>query len=229
MKRVLVIDDDPKLRYIIELNLLAAGHEVFLAEDGPTGLELAKSKMPDLVILDVMMPGMSGFNVCKTVREEPGFPDCSILILTARGEIADKEEGFLAGADDYLVKPFDPRELVWRSESLLRRLRRPNPLDESKTVGALELVPGRQEVRTPQRVIQLTQVEFALLWVLAESPDLAVAPELIHQRVWGSGDVDIPTLRVHVNRIRQRLEPVPEVPRYLKTVRGRGYMLATSG
>lgn len=224
--RILVIDDDPKLRYIIELNLMAAGHEVFTAEDGPSGLALLREKQPDLVILDVMMPGMNGFDLCKTIREEPDLPDCSILFLTARGELADKGEGFSAGGDDYLVKPFDPRELLWRAEALLRRLRRPALTDRVVEVGSLKLYPATLEVKTPRGRSKLTRVEFLLLLVLAETPDQVVTTETLAHRVWGGTSEDnVAAMRVHINRLRQRIEPTPETPRYLRTVRGRGYML----
>jgi DNA-binding response OmpR family regulator len=228
-KKILVIDDDAKLRFIIQLNLQAAGYEVLLAEDGPPGLALVKSEQPDLVILDVMMPLMNGFDVCKTIREEPGFPDCSVLLLTARGEMEDKGEGFRSGADDYLVKPFDPRELVWRAEALLRRLRRPHLSDEPLTYGAITLLPATFEVKTSDRTLKLTKVEFSILQVLAESANQVVTSEALQTRVWGQANDDgVAAMRVHINRIRARLETTPETPRYLKTVRGRGYVLATT-
>lgn len=228
-KKILVVDDDAKLRYIIGLNLSAAGYEVLQAEDGIRGLAMAKEAQPDLLVLDVMMPDMSGFDVCKTVREEPGFPDCSILMLTARGEIQDKGAGFEAGADDYLVKPFDPRELVWRAEALLRRLRRPHLNDEVIELGALRLHPATYEVHGPDGVIKLTPAEFTILMVLAETPNRVVAPETLVKRVWGHESADgIAAMRVHINRMRQRLEPQPELPRFLRTIRGRGYMLVAT-
>jgi DNA-binding response OmpR family regulator len=226
-KKILVIDDDPKLSYVIQLNLAAAGHQVLLADDGPAGLALARSSEPDLVILDVMMPTMNGYDVCATLREEPGYPDCSILMLTALGEIADKGHGFEAGADDYLVKPFDPRELLWRVDALLRRVRRPHLSPQALTVGELELLPASLEVRTPERLVKLTRLEFQILFALAEVANQVVAPETLQTRVWGQATPDgVAAMRVHINRIRQRIEARPETPRYLRTVRGRGYMLA---
>lgn len=229
MKKIALIDDDAKLRYVIGLNLEAAGYQVLQAEDGPPGLALVREEQPDLVILDVMMPRMSGFEVCRTLREEPGYPDCSILMLTARGELEDKGEGFMAGADDYLVKPFAPRELLWRAEALLRRLRRPHLPDAPLQVGALTLFPSTYEVRTPDRAVTLTRSEFMVLLVLAETPNQIVPLETLQRRVLGhDGPEAVSALRVHINRLRQRLEPRPETPRYVRTVRGRGYLLALS-
>jgi DNA-binding response OmpR family regulator len=226
MKKILVIDDDPKLRYIIRLNLEDAGYEVLLAEDGAPGLAIARAEQPDVVVLDVTMPHMSGFDVCRTLREEAGYPDSSILMLTASSAIEYKKEGFLAGVDDYLVKPFDPRELVWRVEALARRLRRPHLVEQPFSCGELKLYPAAQEVETPLGRIKLTRIEFLILLVLAESPNQVVSLETLQRRVFGADDEGMASMRVHINRIRQRLEPTPELPRYVRTVRGRGYMLA---
>jgi DNA-binding response OmpR family regulator len=225
-KTILVIDDDPHLRFILQVNLEAAGHQVYLAEDGLEGLVVAREQQPDLVVLDVMMPRLGGFTVCRSLREEPGYPDCSILMLTARGEIEAKGEGFAAGADDYLAKPFDPREVVWRAEALLRRVRRPHLATPPLTCGGLTLYPDSLTVTTPTRQVALTSTEFVVLQALAESGGHVVPVDTLARRIWGeASDEAAASLRVHVNRIRQRLEDQPATPSFLRTVRGRGYVL----
>ena len=228
MAKVLVIDDDPRLRYILQLNLEAADFQVLLAADGATGLALARDEQPDIVILDLMMPVMDGFNVCRTLREERGYPDCSILMLTARDAIADKGTAFQAGVDDYLVKPFDPREVVWRCEALHRRLRRPHLPEDTIVCGQLELLPATLEARLPHGTAKLTRTEFDLLLVLVESAGHVVPTDTLATRLWGTvNDHSVGSLRVQVNRLRQHLEPEPLMPRYLRTARGRGYVLDT--
>lgn len=227
-QRVLIIDDDPKLRYILKLNLEAAGYETHEAADGYRGLEEAKARRPDVVILDVMMPQLSGFEVCRTLREEPGYPDCSVLLLTARGELDDKGRGFAAGADDYLTKPFDIAELLWRTQALTRRLRRPHLPTTPLVAGALRLHPDTLSVEgVGAAPVQLTRSEFTLLQTLAESYGRVVPSETLQRRCWGEVSSEAAAaLRVQINRLRQRLEDDPATPRRLRTLRGRGYLLA---
>lgn len=225
---VLIIDDDPKLRYILKLNLVAAGFETHEAADGYRGLEEAKVRQPDVVILDVMMPQLSGFEVCRTLREEPGYPDCSVLLLTARGELDDKGRGFAAGADDYLTKPFDIAELLWRTQALTRRLRRPHLPTAPLSAGPLRLHPDTLSVEgVGEEPVQLTRSEFTLLQTLAESYGRVVPSETLQRRCWGEVSSEAAAaLRVQINRLRQRLEDDPATPRRLRTLRGRGYLLA---
>lgn len=227
MKSVLIVDDDTKLRRIIEINFEAAGYRVHTAGEGLAALRAAREHQPDLVILDVMMPGLDGFSVCRMLREDPDFPDCSILMLTARDQLTDKGEGFRAGADDYLVKPFAPNELLWRSEALLRRLRRPSLKEREIACGALRFFPVTQEVLVDGARKPLSRLEALVLGCLAETPGQVVPNEVLQRRVWKEETPEsLASLRVTVNRIRQGIEPRPEAPRYLRTVRGRGYMLS---
>ncbi|MEB3197837.1 MAG: response regulator transcription factor [Candidatus Sericytochromatia bacterium] len=226
MKTVLIADDDEKLRFIIELNLNMAGYQVVSATNGVEALRAAREHEPDLIILDVMMPQMDGLTVCRTLREEPGYPDSSILFLTARDQLTDKGLGFDAGGDDYLVKPFAPQELLWRCEALLRRLRRPALVEHERVCGRLRLLPATYEVEVDGERRTLTRIEFLLLSCLADAEGEVVPNGVLQLRVWGhEDDSSLAALRVHVNRLRQSLEPDPGAPRFVRTVRGRGYQL----
>lgn len=221
---ILVIDDDAKLGQILRINLEAEGYEVLLAGDGAEGLRLARQARPDLVVLDVMLPRIGGLAVCQTLREEAGYPDCPVLVLSACGDIEDRGKGFQSGADDYLVKPFDTRELNWRIGALLRRVRRPAQRVREIAVGAWLLCEATGEVEAPFGQRRLTRVEFDLLAALAETPDQVVDAEVLQRRLWGTcGHHELAALRVNISRLRQHLESDPGAPRYLRTVRGKGY------
>ena len=224
---ILVVDDDEDVAETIERTLRRAGHEVYVAYRGADALEIARREFPALVVLDIMMPGMSGIEVCRHLRANPNFLATPILFLTAKGEIADKIEGFEAGADDYLTKPFDLRELELRVRALLRRSHPETveTLPERIEVGALVLDCRSYELVTPDRKVLLTPVEFELLHFLMCNSGKVFSAEQLLQKVWGylpgTGMPDL--VRVHIKNIREKIEPAPRHPRYLKNILRHGY------
>jgi DNA-binding response OmpR family regulator len=227
---ILVVDDDEDVAETIERTLRRAGHVVAVAHRGADALQMARQRHPDLVVLDIMMPGMNGIDVCRHLRANPDLAPAPILFLTARGEIADKIEGFEAGADDYLTKPFDLRELELRVKALLRRTRRDGEErpQERLEVGPLVLNCNTFEISTPQQTVLLTPVEFELLHFLMTNPGKVFSTDQLLQRVWGyppgTGMPDL--VRVHIKNIRDKIEPAPRSPIYLRNMLRRGYMIA---
>lgn len=229
---VLVVDDDIAVAETIERTLTLSGHEVEVAHRGADALLAARQRRPDLVVLDIMMPGMSGIDVCRHLRANPELQYIPILFLTAKGEIADKIEGFEAGADDYLTKPFDLRELDLRVKALLRRSLM--SLDEVRSdrieLGDLVLNCATYELTTRDREVLLTPVEFELMQFLMAHPNKVFSADQLLQEVWdyppGTGMPDL--VRVHVKNLRDKIEPNPRDPAYIKNVLRRGYMVVGS-
>jgi two-component system, OmpR family, alkaline phosphatase synthesis response regulator PhoP len=229
MTTVLVVDDEEKLAELVEGYLRREGFEVLAALDGPSALDLARSKRPDLVVLDVMLPGIDGIEVCRRLRQ---FSDAYVLMLTARSEEIDKIIGLSVGADDYLTKPFSPRELVARVRAMLRRPRAgtgtteeaPSPLH----FGDLVVDSGRHVITRRGEVIELTAREFALLSAMAAHPGLVFTRSQLLERVWGDEYYDDHVVDVHVGNLRKKLEEDPSNPRYVQTVRGVGYRFVAS-
>ena len=229
MPRILVIDDDPSISELVSINLEMAGYDVSPAEDGIKGQALAVQIQPDLIMLDLMLPKVDGFTVCQRLRRDPRTADIPVLMLTALGQIQDKIDGFNAGADDYLTKPFDVEEMLARVRALLRRTDRiPQAAKHSEILshGPLTLIPERFEAIWCGKSIKLTHLEFELLHCLLQRHGQTVAPSDILKEVWGyEPDDDIETIRVHIRHLRTKLEPDPRRPRYIKTVYGAGYCL----
>jgi len=229
--QILIVDDDKDVAETIERTLVRAGYQTLVAYRGADALEMARRAKPDLVVLDVMMPGMSGIEVCRHVRANPELASIPILFLTARGEISDKIEGFEAGADDYLTKPFDLRELQLRVRALLRRARRAEMESppERIEVGPLVLDCRTFKIHTPERSVLLTPVEFELMHFLMSNPDRVFSAEQLLQHVWGyppgTGMPDL--VRVHIKNIRDKIEPDPRNPIYLRNILRRGYMVSS--
>ena len=219
--RILVVDDDPKMLSLMRRGLSFDGYAVELAADGEEALRSARESAPDLVVLDVMLPGLDGVEVCRRLRA--GDPDLPILMLTAKGRVPDRVAGLDAGADDYLVKPFAFDELLARIRALLRRA---GPREEDLLRFAdLTLDAATREVRRGSRGIGLTTKEFELLEFLLRHPRQVLSRDLIFERVWGSdflGESNI--IDVHVMRLRDKLEAQGE-PRLIHTIRGAGYSL----
>ncbi|MHB8459057.1 MAG: response regulator transcription factor [Candidatus Limnocylindrales bacterium] len=223
--RVLVVDDETPIIELIRGYLEREGMEVIAAADGHVGLELIRERAPDVVILDVMLPGIDGFEVLRRARE---FSDAYVIMLSARAEEIDRIVGLSVGADDYLVKPFSPRELVARVKALLRR---PRPAHRAGADGILErddlaIDPRRRQVTVGGRSIVLTTIEFDLLLALAEEPGIVLARQRLLDRVWGADYVgDEHVVDVHLANLRRKLGDDAVTPRFIETVRGVGYRL----
>jgi DNA-binding response OmpR family regulator len=223
--RILVVDDEPPLVELVRSYLSREGFEILTAGDGPAAVQLVRDEAPDVVVLDVMLPGFDGLEVCRQIR---AFSDAYVLMLTARGEEIDRVVGLTVGADDYLVKPFSPRELVARVKALLRRSRqappRPAPLPSGLAFDA-----ARHEVLVDGSQISLTTTEFDLLAALVNDPGVVVPRSHLLDRVWGSEFVaDDHLVDVHVGNLRRKLGDDPATPRFIETIRGVGYRLRAS-
>jgi two-component system, OmpR family, response regulator MprA len=218
--RVLVVEDDEDIAQALQRSLRMEGYEVRAAPDGPTALESGRSFAPDLVILDLGLPGLDGVDVARTLRAEDDVP---ILILTARDALESRVEGLDAGADDYLVKPFERQELLARLRALLRR--RPPRGQAALTVADLRLNPDTHEVSRSDRAIDLTQREFELLEYLMRNERIVISRQRLLDEVWGYDPFSMTnTIEVFVSNLRRKLEAGGE-PRLLHTIRGAGYVL----
>jgi two-component system alkaline phosphatase synthesis response regulator PhoP len=220
MKTILVVDDAPNIVELLRLYLEGAGFTTLVANDGPTALELHRVHRPDLVILDLMLPGMDGFEVCRAIRRESDTP---VLMLTARTDDVDAIVGLELGADDYVTKPFNPRALVARVKAILRRTDGTVRLGRPIEVGSLRLDPRRREVSIGERVVELRAREFDLLAALARDPGVVLSRESLLEDVWGT---DFPgetrTVDVHVSELRRKLGSDGPA---IESVRGIGYRL----
>lgn len=221
-KKILVVDDEKKIVDIVAFNLHKEGYDVICAYDGEEGLALALKEKPELIILDIMMPRMDGFEVCRKVREKSQIP---IIMLTARVEEVDKVLGLELGADDYVTKPFSNRELMARIKANLRRTDIPSVQNESvQTFGELVIDSGKYEVRRNGEVIELTHREFELIKFLATQSSQVFSREALLEKVWGYEYFgDVRTVDVTIRRLRSKIEDNPESPKYVLTKRGVGY------
>ena len=217
--RILVVDDDTALAEMIGIVLRAEGFDPVFCEDGTSAVAAFRATQPDLVLLDLMLPGMNGIEVCARIREESGVP---IIMLTAKSDTADVVKGLESGADDYVVKPFDPKELVARVRTRLR------PLTDSSVgplqIGDLQMDVAGHEVRRGETRINLTPLEFELLLALALKPQQVFTREMLLEQVWGYHyKADTRLVNVHVQRLRAKVEEDADNPRIVMTVRGVGY------
>lgn len=223
-KLILVIEDESPIVEILKFNLTKSGYRVLTAFDGEEGYRLALSEKPDLILLDVMLPKMDGFEVCKKVREKKSTP---IIMLTARDEEVDKVLGLELGADDYCTKPFSVRELMARVKANIRRTSADAPTNESSdliTFQNLTINPSRYEVSKDDKVIDLTLREFELLKFLAIQPGQIFTRETLLEKVWGYEYFgDVRTVDVTVRRLREKVEDNPASPNFIMTKRGVGY------
>ena len=221
MTTVLVVDDEPIVREVVVKYLRREGFRTLEAGDGDTARELVERERLDLVVLDLMLPGMDGLAVCRWIRSRSTLP---VIMLTARGEEADRIVGLELGADDYVTKPFSPRELAARVRTVLRRAQPSPARDERLAFGDLELDAGTREVRRAGEALKLTVKEFDLLWFLASHPRRVFSRDQLMDRVWGyEAALDTGTVTVHVRRLREKIEDDPSRPRRLETVWGAGY------
>ena len=248
--KILLVDDEPTLRDTVGYTLRREGYAVVVAVDGPTALAVARSEQPDIVVLDIMLPGMDGFQVCRALRAESTVP---ILLLSAKGEELDRILGLELGADDYLTKPFAMRELLARIRAMLRRIRmapgstprstsiqlsppttisdensgQPDagaPVAPAVVVGDLKIDPARRHASVAGTPLVLKPKEFDLLHYLARHPSIVLSRDALLRRVWGYDfPVDTRTVDVHIRWLRQKIERDPARPRRIETVRGFGY------
>jgi DNA-binding response OmpR family regulator len=229
--RVLVVEDEPNIRELVALHLELEGLTPIATGDGNDALRLTRSGRFDLIVLDLMLPGLDGVTLCRAIRREELNSDVPILMLTARREESDKVLGLDSGADDYLTKPFGVRELLARVRALLRRPRgtpaAAAPHAAPVSAGPLVVDPARRQARIDGRDIELTPHEFDLLFLLASHPGIVFSREALVERVWG-GDTYVTARSVDtlVKRIRKKIEPDPDEPRYVLTVWGTGYKFA---
>ncbi|HNT73639.1 MAG TPA: response regulator transcription factor [Anaerolineae bacterium] len=224
--RVLVVDDEPRYVWAIRMNLEARGYEVVVAQDGEAAIGHAVTADPDVIMLDVRMPGMNGYEVCKQIREFSAVP---IIMLTALAEEVDKVKGLDAGADDYVTKPFGAEELLARVRAAVRRRERVERAAAPPVLrtGELEVDLIRQRVFVRDAEVTLTPVEFRLLQELAKQSGRVLVPEYLLEKVWGVGyEGEQRLLRQAVHRLRQKIEGDPGHPRYIHTLRGIGYTLS---
>lgn len=223
---LLLIEDDHRLAQLTSDYLQRNGCVVTVVHDGEQGLREAQRHPYDLLLLDIMLPGRSGLEVCRALRASTDLP---IILLTARGEEADRVLGLELGADDYLVKPFSPRELLARMQALLRRVRgQAGPASKVLRVGNLVIDPGARRVLMENQEVHLTSYEFTLLRVLAERPGRVLSRERLMELALGNAEDSFDrSIDVHVSRLRQKLGDDPKRPRWIKTVRGAGYLLAS--
>jgi two-component system, OmpR family, response regulator ResD len=214
------VDDEPIVRQVVATYLRREGHPTLEAGDGRTALALFERADPGLVVLDIMLPEIDGFDLCRLIRRRSNTP---VIMLTARTEEADRIVGLDLGADDYVTKPFSPRELVARVRSVLRRA--PSPAPPARiSAGRLEIDVGAREVTRDGRPLQLTMKEFDLLVFLASNPRLVFSRAQLMDRVWGyEAAFDTGTVTVHVRRLREKIEDDPGNPRHVETVWGVGY------
>jgi DNA-binding response OmpR family regulator len=224
MATVLVVDDEQIVREVVVKYLEREGHTTLEAGDGDDARALLERNEPDLVVLDVMLPGTDGLELCRWIRARSKLP---VILLTARGEEADRIVGLELGADDYVTKPFSPRELAARVRTVLRRTSSTAETAARLAFEGLELDAATREVRRDGEELKLTAKEFDLLWFLASHPRTVFSRDQLMSRVWGyEAALDTGTVTVHMRRLREKIEESPSHPRFLQTVWGRGSRFA---
>ncbi|MDZ4230588.1 MAG: response regulator transcription factor [Dehalococcoidales bacterium] len=223
MKKILVVDDEKKIVEIVKAYLEKEGYKVMAAYDGKSALESARRDLPDLIILDLMLPEVSGWDVCRELRRESDVP---VIMLTARDDITDKVIGLELGADDYITKPFDPKEVISRVRAVLRRSEGKVVSGTALQVGDITVDVDRRLVRRADQPVELTPIEFDLLKMMAGSPGRVYSRMQLLDGVKGDAYEGYErTVDSHIKNLRKKLEPDPEHPRYIKTVYGVGYKL----
>ncbi len=223
---ILLVEDEPGIQELLKFNLAQAGHRVTVAGDAERALTFLKSTLPDVILLDWMLPGMSGIDLCRRLRSDERYRPTPIIMLTARGEERDKVLGLDSGADDYITKPFSPRELVSRIKAVLRR-RAPQMADERVEINGLKLDPASHRVQGRGRALELGPTEFRLLHFFMTHPERVYSRAQLLDQVWGD-DVFLEerTIDVHIRRLRLALEPSGHSG-LVQTVRGSGYRFST--
>jgi DNA-binding response OmpR family regulator len=224
VKTILVVDDEPIVRDVVVRYLEREGYRTLEAADGRRARELLEQESPNLVVLDLMLPGTDGLSLCRWIRSRSDLP---VIMLTARGEETDRIVGLEIGADDYVTKPFSPRELAARVRTVMRRSTQHAPREEHLSFDGLDIDASTREVTKAGVPVRLTAKEFDLLWFLASHPRRVFSRDQLMDRIWGyDAAVDTGTVTVHVRRLRQKIERDPSSPRFLETVWGVGYRFA---
>ncbi len=227
-KKILLIEDDRDIVELVRYNLEKEEFQVTASSDGAMGLAQIKKSLPDLLVLDLMLPKISGLEICKEVRRDPALNRLPILMLTARGEESDRIVGLELGADDYVTKPFSPRELVARVKALLRRVEPAGAVEKVIEVGQLRIDPASYRVTRAGKPLPLSTLEFRLLYYLASRPNKVFSRDQLLDAVWGADRFVTPrSVDVYVRRLREKIEPDSQHPAYVKTVRGAGYLFET--
>jgi two-component system response regulator RpaA len=229
MNKILVVDDDIAINELIKVNLELHGYKVFQAYDGTTGFAISKQELPDLIILDVMMPEVDGFTVAQRIRQHDTTKDTPILMLTALSQLNDKIKGFDIGVDDYLVKPFEIDELYVRVRALLKRS---DKIPESMATKELlvfnevTLLPESYTVKINQNTAKLTPIEFEIFYILFQNHGNMVSSKKLLKDIWGyNPDDDIETIRVHIRHLRSKIDKISDGKKYIETIYGGGYKL----
>lgn len=224
MKRVLVVDDEPDIVTLVTYNLKKDGYAVTSASDGGAALGLIRKSLPDLVVLDLMLPGIHGLELCRILRSDPRTRGIPVIMLTAKGDEPDRVQGLEAGADDYLAKPFSPRELIARVKAVLRRTGTSGLPEAIITFGGLSINKDTYEVRRKGKQIDLSATEFRLLLYLVERKGRVFSREQLLDALWkDEAFVEPRTVDVHIRRLRMQIEDDPAAPAHIKTRRGVGY------
>ncbi len=219
--KILIVDDEPDVVELVEYNLKNAGFDVIKSADGNEALKKIQNENPDLILLDIMLPNIDGFEICKILKRNPDTSAIPIIMLTAKAAEVDKIVGFELGADDYITKPFSPRELVLRVKTLLKRIKGNDELSTIIQSGALRIDTARFEVTVKGKKIELTATEFKLLLTLASRPGRVQTREQLLQEVWEyNPSVDTRTVDTHIRRLREKLGQAAD---YIETIRGFGY------
>lgn len=224
--KVLVVDDEDAIRELIVFNLEQQGFETLEAATGFEAIEQVEEGEPDLVILDVMLPGMDGLEVCQKLRRSAAYAHLPILMLTARSEEVDRVLGLEIGADDYVTKPFSPRELTARVKAILRRMNQPQSTEvtDELSIGVLKIDPSRHLATFQGVELELTPKEFELMYLLALQPGKVLTRDVLLEKVWGYEYIgDTRTVDVHIRRLRKKMEDIDPEPDYIETIRGIGY------
>lgn len=229
MNKILVIDDDIAINELIKVNLELNGYNVLQAHDGTTGFAIAKQELPDLIILDVMMPEVDGYTVAQRIRQNSTTEETPILMLTALSQLNDKVKGFNIGVDDYLVKPFEMEELQVRVKALLKRSRKiPESMATKELLVFKEvtLLPESYSVKISDKIAKLTPIEFEIFYILFQNHGNMVSSKKLLKDIWGyEPDDDIETIRVHIRHLRSKINKISNDKKYIETIYGGGYKL----
>jgi two-component system, OmpR family, alkaline phosphatase synthesis response regulator PhoP len=228
LKKILIVEDEHDVIKLLKYNLEKEGFKVNYTSDGSLVLAEIRRDEPDLVILDLMLPGLDGLEICRQIRRNEKYTALPLLMLTARGEEADRVVGLEMGADDYVTKPFSMRELIARVRALLRRQDGPGVQRATLQRGGLTIDPSAHSVLVSGRRIELSALEFKLLHYLGSHPGMVFSRDQLLDRVWGDDRSVTPrSVDVYVRRVREKIEPQPQMPTYIQTVHGVGYRFAT--